>query len=375
MHGLRKTDGPHLPVGSAVRKARVSGWAKEVGSLKRSAKARCRHVGISVARAYLKFVEGVVFPALKNTRAGEGIVPRALLGVRGEPLSLEMANNFISHRIQDQAPALIGRFSSTELNAVLDFYRMENWSFARKMAWQALTLERLKWPMTSFQPLTGANGYFTGEDRSGFEALVSATIDCLGEVDLLGSWVGGENHLPGAEKEREYCSLSSLEPFFAVRPWTAALEGRKVLVVHPFEETIRRQYKKRALLFPGANLLPDFDLQTLSPPWNALNNSPGDHNLSWADRLSHLREMVTELDFDVAIIGAGAYGMPLGHWIKESGRVAVVMGAATQLLFGIWGNRWEEFPRHRELKNAHWVRPSFGETPLQAASIERAAYW
>lgn len=46
-----------------------------------------------------------------------------------------------------------------------------------------------------------------------------------------------------------YCSnavlmqLLSLEPYFYKNPWSLALKGKKVLVIHPFEDTIRKQYQ------------------------------------------------------------------------------------------------------------------------------------
>lgn len=37
----------------------------------------------------------------------------------------------------------------------------------------------------------------------------------------------------------------------------------KVLVIHPFEDTIKSQYQKREKLFPGTDILPEFELKTL----------------------------------------------------------------------------------------------------------------
>ena len=47
------------------------------------------------------------------------------------------------------------------------------------------------------------------------------------------------------------------------KPWSAALKGKKVLVIHPFKETIERQYKRREEIFPGTDILPEFELITL----------------------------------------------------------------------------------------------------------------
>lgn len=44
-----------------------------------------------------------------------------------------------------------------------------------------------------------------------------------------------------------------------------------------------------------------------------------------------------KINFDTAIIGCGAYGMPLAAQIKNAGRQAIHLGGAVQLLFGIKG--------------------------------------
>ena len=55
-----------------------------------------------------------------------------------------------------------------------------------------------------------------------------------------------------------------LEPYWAIEPWTRALEGKKVLVIHPFASLIESQYaEKRELLFQDKRVLPSFELKTL----------------------------------------------------------------------------------------------------------------
>ena len=83
---------------------------------------------------------------------------------------------------------------------------------------------------------------------------------------------------------------------------------------------------------------------------------------------------VMKYDFDVAIIGCGAYGMPLAAKIKNGGKIAIHLGGATQLLFGIKGARWDHHPLSR-MYNEHWTRPAEEETPKASQLIEGACYW
>lgn len=81
-------------------------------------------------------------------------------------------------------------------------------------------------------------------------------------------------------------------------------------------------------------------------------------------------------DFDVAIIGCGAYGFPLAAKLKESGKQAIHMGGATQYLFGIKSKRADEGNAIiAGLYNDAWVRASTEETPRNAHKVEGGCYW
>jgi hypothetical protein len=81
------------------------------------------------------------------------------------------------------------------------------------------------------------------------------------------------------------------------------------------------------------------------------------------------------MEFDVALIGCGAYGLPLGAYVKNKGKVAVHMGGGLQLLFGIWGSRWDSDPIFREMRNQYWILPSDEERPKGMEKVENACYW
>ena len=80
-------------------------------------------------------------------------------------------------------------------------------------------------------------------------------------------------------------------------------------------------------------------------------------------------------DFDIALVGAGAYSLPLVNAIKNMGKKAIQTGGGTQLYFGIMGNRWEKSPYVKKYVNENWTRPSHFETPENAENVEGACYW
>jgi len=84
-----------------------------------------------------------------------------------------------------------------------------------------------------------------------------------------------------------------------------------------------------------------------------------------------------KIDFDVAIIGCGAYGFPLAAKLKDLGKTVIHMGGVTQMLFGIRGQRWETDVKAGaiNLPNEYWVRPDKNEVPLNSNQIEGGCYW
>jgi hypothetical protein len=88
-----------------------------------------------------------------------------------------------------------------------------------------------------------------------------------------------------------------------------------------------------------------------------------------------MEEQIGQADFDIAIIGCGAYGFPLAAHVKRMGKKAVHLGGATQILFGIRGKRWDSLPAIAQLMNEHWVRPHFSEIPPGGDAVEDGCYW
>ena len=92
---------------------------------------------------------------------------------------------------------------------------------------------------------------------------------------------------------------------------------------------------------------------------------------SWEDGLDKLAAEVASNEFDVALIGAGAWSLPLGRRIKQMGKSAIHMGGETQLLFGIKGKRWVNY----NIYNSAWVNADPEETPEDTNRVEDGCYW
>lgn len=177
-----------------------------------------------------------------------------------------------------------------------------------------------------------------------------------------------------APKNSKAGMLYHIDPVVYEKPWTQALAGKKVLIVHPFAGTIEKQYQKREQLFPGRNVLPEFELHTL----RAVQTSAGERDArfsDWFEALAYMEREIAQVDFDIALIACGAYGFPLAAKIKQMGKKAVHIGGGLQILFGIRGRRWDSNPTISRMYNEAWVYPDDSETPRGAAMVEGACYW
>ena len=90
----------------------------------------------------------------------------------------------------------------------------------------------------------------------------------------------------------------------------------------------------------------------------------------WFAARDSMKRQIDKIDFDIAIIGCGAYGMFLAQYVKSLGKKAVHTAGATQLLFGIKGERWiHEHPEISKAFNENWTFPLPADTPKNLNDI------
>lgn len=173
----------------------------------------------------------------------------------------------------------------------------------------------------------------------------------------------------------EICQLENV--------WTKALKGKRVLMISPFTETIRQQYEKRELLFPGKEILPEFGELLTYKSLMTIGDMKDERFATWFEALEHMKREILLMNFDIALLGCGAYGFPLAAEIKKAGKQAVHMGGVLQILFGIMGKRWDGTrtggaPHIREdiakYYNEYWTYP-LEKRPKEASKVEYGPYW
>ena len=176
------------------------------------------------------------------------------------------------------------------------------------------------------------------------------------------------------KKDAELTYIRALDHWRFKDPWTKALKGKKVLVVSPFAESIKKQYAIREKLYKDTEILPEFTLYTVKAVQTG-GMEKDDRFADWFQALEYMYNEAMQYDFDVAILSCGAYSMPLGAKFKAAGKGAIHMGGVCQMLFGIKGRRWEDEPGASDYFNEYWVYPDASETPKSAGIVENFAYW
>ncbi len=230
----------------------------------------------------------------------------------------------------------------------------------------------------TFPPLCTNAGFFPYDIKLSAKFYERMILD-MAEIDVLGSYIYQEKYVTSllTQVVKRVNLEGYYAPFMWNNPWTSLLKGKKVLVVHPFVESIRHQYENnRERIWKDPNVLPEFgELLTLKAVQSIADAKEQPYD-NWFDALEDMENKISKIDFDIALIGCGAYGMCLAAYIKRLGKTAVHLAGWTQMLFGVYGARWiDQQPKFAKYINEYWVRPSADERPKGAEKIEGGAYW
>lgn len=164
-------------------------------------------------------------------------------------------------------------------------------------------------------------------------------------------------------------------------------ENKKILIISPFGNDICKNYNKnKDLIFKNfTNILgdtgikysqfkyPNFKsidyvelfitnndslIRNSDNSWSFINNTQNHcpHN-NFSETINVIKEELKKKDFDIALIGGGAYTQELGIFIKEQlNKGAFYFGGALQCYFGIKGRRY--LPKYGKYMNNGWVNPN-----------------
>lgn len=278
-------------------------------------------------------------------------------------LSIDEANKRMYDMIKSGNPFFVGRVGSTELETICNY----------KYFTKRIDNSGVPYTNNITNMLSDWCGFFP-KSHDLMDKFCELYLEKIKEADLL--WCMWKSKYEN-KLYQDCCPETELTlyddtgfPIGLDIPWTYALEGKKVLVIHPFEESIIENYKIKDKLFSNEKFMPDFELKTIKAVQTLADNKDVPYK-DWFEALESMKEKMRQTDFDVALIGAGAYGFPLGAYAKELGKQAFHIGGMLQLYFGIRGKYYDQFNYHNE----YWTRPGESEKPKGFNKVEAGRYW
>ncbi len=287
------------------------------------------------------------------------------------------ASKIIYNLLSADKPCMVARFGSNELNAIVNYIFV---SKKEHSIWKYICGENSQWwwDKEIFRLMESGAGFFPADEKN-VARFSQLMLQDMPLVDVLGSWCHEENYVSDKLINASKVRLLLLEPYWTKDPWTRVLEGKNILVIHPFAEDIIEQYtNNRAKLFKDQRVLPQFNsLRVIK----AVQSIGGVRNgfKDWFDALHWMEEEMDHEPYDIALIGCGAYGFPLAAYAKRTGHKAVHLGGALQLLFGIKGKRWDKNYNkdydYSALPNEYWISPSPMTQNDFTKKVEDGCYW
>ncbi len=258
-------------------------------------------------------------------------------------ISDEKANKIISDKIKSKKQLMICRYGSNEFRNLFQESEFDTLCF---------------------------NAGFFPNDKKLLKKFREVYFEASKQIDYLCVW----NYLNHFNWKRKWIrNFPNIKGFFNLgvlnphQKWIKSLKNKKILVVHPFKATIEKQMKKRKEL----GILPKFKKLEIIPAVQTIAGNYDHRFKTWFEALDWMKKEIDKKDFDIALIGCGAYGLPIAAYVKSKGKQAIHIGGTLQLFFGIKGKRWDKWIK----TNKYWINPLKEDVPKKAEKIEGGCYW
>lgn len=153
--------------------------------------------------------------------------------------------------------------------------------------------------------------------------------------------------------------------------WLNSLASKKVLIISSFNNTIKSQLFKKNIIYPKFKY-PNLNLKYYNFPITCVGKYNSQTN--FFENYNNLLEKIKKIDFDIALIAAGAYGYLLASDIKKMGKQSVELCSGLYPLFGIKTKTQLIIRKISSMYNKNWVFPNDNK-PKDYMKIEKGAYW
>ena len=195
---------------------------------------------------------------------------------------------------------------------------------------------------------------------------------------LIGIWDGGM--YKQAKEYYDYLNniklnkicAHGLEPYYFMdEPTYKCIPHKKILIITSHKETTLSQLPNLDKIYNK----PIFDNAEFYIYKPAQQNAGSHDTNSWQFHYNNMKQELADIkktfNFDIALVSAGGFGMPLCNYIyTELNTSTIYVGGALQLFFGIMGKRWAN-----NNMNSFWVKTLMVDKPLNTHLCEGSCYW
>jgi hypothetical protein len=205
---------------------------------------------------------------------------------------------------------------------------------------------------------------------------VLGLMDGKNEFQLIKSLdIGAElTHFQSMEPDRSIPEKESL-------CYLPLFKGKKLLLISPYAEFIATRAKadiyNSVWCTSGKDWFSPSDVEYLNIPYSYITAT--DTHRLYRDSIELYQiicAQISEYEFDIALIGAGALGIPLANYIKSLGKIGISLGGHLQIIFGVAGARWRRDPEWQKYINPSWVDVPSSYQPMDKDDLtDQGAYW
>lgn len=240
------------------------------------------------------------------------------------------------------------------------------------------------------KPNINLNGvYSKSGSLNDYETFCKIYLDSINNSDYLASFTFNSRNIINIQnffvKKYNLKILHSrvLEPFYICleneKPWSHYLINKKVLIISPFIESFKKQLNNKFQIFKDPNKKIFLDNQQFVFYKTYQTNAGNCLHNNWFETYNLMVNDINNIDFDIALVSCGSYGLPLCNYIKgKMNKSAIYIGGGLQLLFGVMGKRWENnefWSKIIKENDTKFIKPFGDEIMKNFNNIEGGCYW
>jgi hypothetical protein len=158
-------------------------------------------------------------------------------------------------------------------------------------------------------------------------------------------------------------------------------KNKRILLISPYAQFLKSRAQAKiyedAWRSVGKKWFEPASILSLEIPYSFITATQT--HKTYLDSLNLYKSICEQIDtynYDIALIGAGALGIPLVSHIKSKGKIGLSLGGHLQIIFGVAGARWRRDPDWNSYLNDAWVDVPENYHPIGKDHLtDQGAYW